>query len=272
MKRNLRSSEFFCFFIHTRSSKEKKNENWILPRSLFTSSSSSSEPSTLPPEWPGCPSAPSPSSSGLSLCKTKSRKTKIHSLQKPLVVPGLVERSVVVLQYYSMYSLDLANTRSIISFEFIWCRHRYSSTLSSVPVHDLTELLSGQEAWVLPDLPQSSLELLLVLVFESLLVPLLFAAASLLAVVQPEECHRGWSDISNTHTPCGLHTARRTAYTSTILGVNSFRGIGFFFSNTSRLLGTEELLMFSRMELWSSWHKNNHSFFQQKQSNVVVSS
>lgn len=192
----------FAFFIHTRSSKEKKNENWILPRSLFTSSSSSSEPSTLPPEWPGCPSAPSPSSSGLSLCKTKSRKTKIHSWQKPLVVPGLVERSVVVLQYYSMYSLDLANTRSIISFEFIWCRHRYSSTLSSVPVHDLTELLSGQEAWVLPDLPQSSLELLLVLVFESLLVPLLFAAASLLAVVQPEEWHRGWSDISNTHTPC----------------------------------------------------------------------
>lgn len=56
----------------------------------------------------------------------------------------------------------------------------------SRPVHDLVELLSGQEARVLPDLPQSALELLLILVLQSLLLSLLSGAATLLPIVQPE--------------------------------------------------------------------------------------
>lgn len=55
------------------------------------------------------------------------------------------------------------------------------------PLDDLVELLSGQEAGVLPEFPQSALELLLVLVLQSLLLPLLSGAAALLPVVQPEE-------------------------------------------------------------------------------------
>lgn len=59
----------------------------------------------------------------------------------------------------------------------------------SPPVHDLVELLSGQEARVLPDLPQSALELLLVLVLQSLLLSLLSGAATLLSIVQPDKYH-----------------------------------------------------------------------------------
>ena len=57
----------------------------------------------------------------------------------------------------------------------------------SVPGHDLVELLSGQEARVLPDLPQSALELLLVLVLQALLLSLLSGAATFLPVVQPDK-------------------------------------------------------------------------------------
>lgn len=57
----------------------------------------------------------------------------------------------------------------------------------NAPLDDLAELLSGQEARVLPELPQSALELLLILVFQSLLLPLLSVAAALLPVIQPEE-------------------------------------------------------------------------------------
>lgn len=40
-----------------------------------------------------------------------------------------------------------------------------------------------------------------------------------------------------------------STYTSTILGVSSFSGIGFFFSKTSGLLATGELLMIFRISL-----------------------
>lgn len=65
--------------------------------------------------------------------------------------------------------------------------HLHTDTcVLSTPVHDLVELLSGQEARVLPDLPQSSLKLLLVLVLQSLLLSLFFGAATLLSIVQPD--------------------------------------------------------------------------------------
>lgn len=53
------------------------------------------------------------------------------------------------------------------------------------PLDDLVELLSGQEARVLPELPQSALELLLILVLQSLLLLLLSGAAALLPIIQP---------------------------------------------------------------------------------------
>lgn len=55
------------------------------------------------------------------------------------------------------------------------------------PLDDLVQLLSGQEARVLPELPQSALELLLILVLQSLLLPLLSGAAALLPIIQPED-------------------------------------------------------------------------------------
>lgn len=62
--------------------------------------------------------------------------------------------------------------------------HAHERRVSPVPVHDLVELFSGQEARVLPDLPQSSLELLFILVLQSLLLSLLSGAAALLSIVQ----------------------------------------------------------------------------------------
>lgn len=60
-------------------------------------------------------------------------------------------------------------------------------SLWSSPAHDFAEFLSRQEARILPDLPQSTLELFLVLVLQSFLLLLFSGAASLLPVVQPEE-------------------------------------------------------------------------------------
>lgn len=55
---------------------------------------------------------------------------------------------------------------------------------SRSPAHDVIELLPSQEARVLPDLPQRSLKLALVLVLESLSLLLLFGVPSLLTVIQ----------------------------------------------------------------------------------------
>lgn len=88
--------------------------------------------------------------------------------------------------------LCVSETRSEEQVRGVRQQKRFTKTLRlgrrflSRPVHDLIELLPGQEARVLPDLPQSALELLLVLVLQSLLLPLLSGAATLLSVVQPE--------------------------------------------------------------------------------------
>lgn len=105
----------------------------------------------------------------------------------------------------------------------------------SSPVHHLVELLLSQEARVLPELPQRALELLLVLVLQPLLLPLLPVGAVLLPIVQPDNT----GSVKKMHLqrilfPQGLE-GRTFTYTSTILGVSSFRGIGFFFSRTSRV-------------------------------------
>lgn len=72
--------------------------------------------------------------------------------------------------------------------------HRVLST----PAHDFVELLSSQEARVLPDLPQSALKLLLVFVLQSFLLSFLSGAAPLLTVVQAEECETKTSNRCNT--------------------------------------------------------------------------
>lgn len=56
---------------------------------------------------------------------------------------------------------------------------------------------------------------------------------------------------------CFMSRFQSFAYTSTILGVSSFRGMGFFLSNTSRLWATGALLMASRISPWSSCDKTN---------------
>lgn len=53
------------------------------------------------------------------------------------------------------------------------------------PAHDLLELLAGQEARVLPDLPQGALVLPLELVLQTLPLLLLLGVAALLPIVQP---------------------------------------------------------------------------------------
>lgn len=133
----------------------------------FTSSSSSSGPSTLPPEWPNCQRVPLLSSFSLHLCKIECVKSQ------RLLLTEVFHRNI----YFSP----------------TW-------TLLSSPVHDLTELLSGQEARVLPDLPQSALELLLVFVLQSLLLFLLSGAATLLSIVQPDTYQKSKLDNSRRCT------------------------------------------------------------------------
>lgn len=55
---------------------------------------------------------------------------------------------------------------------------------SRSPAHDVIEFLLSQEARVLPDLPQRSLKLTLVLVLESLSLLLFFGVPSLFTVIQ----------------------------------------------------------------------------------------
>lgn len=62
---------------------------------------------------------------------------------------------------------------------------------SNAPSHDVSQFLLGEEAGVLPDLPQGALELLLVLVLQAFLLALLLGVATLLTIVQPAVCARG---------------------------------------------------------------------------------
>lgn len=205
----------------------------------FTSSSSSSRPSTLPLELPSCQKAPLLSSSSLHPWNTEEKMSKI---QQKLETHFNISNSSLSLKTKGIiYHLDSP---------------QYSNWDVYTPAHGLTEPLSGQEACVLPDLSQSALEFSLVLVLQPLLLSFLFVAPTLLPVVQPEKDKR---ICKNWYSPAksSCFVTVTVTYTSTILGVSSFRGIGFFFSKTSGVRVTGALLMAARISLWSSWDANN---------------
>lgn len=70
------------------------------------------------------------------------------------------------------------------------------SRTSHSPAHDVIEFLPSQEACVLPDLPQRSLKLALVLVLESLSLLLFFGVPSLFTVIQTGGERRGMISLA----------------------------------------------------------------------------
>lgn len=69
------------------------------------------------------------------------------------------------------------------------------------------------------------------------------------------------TDLRANEVPSGFKALKASCtgiitHTSTILGVNSFRGIGFFFSNTKGLWVVGVPSMAARISLWSSWDTN----------------
>lgn len=77
-----------------------------------------------------------------------------------------------------------------------WLECSHMTRTSRSPAHDVIEFLPSQEPSVLPDLPQRSLKLALVLVLESLSLLLFFGVPSLFTVIQTGRERRGMISLA----------------------------------------------------------------------------
>lgn len=119
----------------------------------------------------------------LALLRGQTAHQLLH-LPLPLRIPEKKEKTIEICSLESCPKAKEADSER-------------NDVATSSPAHDLLQLLAGQEARVLPDLPQGALVLPLELVLEALPLLLLPGVAALLPVVQPAggEKRLQWAEL-----------------------------------------------------------------------------
>lgn len=153
------SSFFFCFFLLHADGKMWWQRPWV---SL---------------------SLPLLQSLPLALLRGQTAHQLLH-LPLPLRISENKEKTIEICSLESCPKAKEADSES-------------NDVATSSPAHDLLQLLAGQEARVLPDLPQGALVLPLELVLEALPLLLLPGVATLLPIVQPAggEKRLQWAEL-----------------------------------------------------------------------------